>query len=218
MLKLAIFDMDGLIFDTERLYRDIWKPIMKEDGYILEDEIYLSLLGCTNERCKRIMAEHYGEDYPYDRYVAMVRAKLNDMADKGEIPVKEGIPELLEYLKNNDIKCAVASSTQSEYVRSYIKNAGLADFFDVVIGGEQVKKSKPEPDIFLKACELTEVVPEEALVFEDSENGIRAALNGNIRVICIPDLKEPQKNLKERLFAMCKDGFAVRDLLTKIKF
>lgn len=218
MLKLAVFDMDGLIFDTERLFMDILRPVMQKDGYSLSEENYVSILGLAHEACRKRMTDMYGEDYPYERHNDIVRLEISKIAEKGELPIKKGIRALLEFLKESNVKCAVASSTDSVFVKKYIESAGLGDFFDVIIGGDMAKNSKPAPDIFLKACEICGIAPDSAVVFEDSDNGIRAALNGNIRVICIPDMKQPEKSLKDKLFALCKDGFEARDLLTKIKF
>ncbi len=112
--------------------------------------------------------------------------------------------ELLEKLKADKIKCGVASSTKTELVNRYLGKAGLDGYFDVIIGGEQVLVSKPEPDIFICACERLNVSPGKALVLEDSENGIRAAKAAGIPVICVPDLKEPSKECQRMVTAIVR--------------
>ena len=112
--------------------------------------------------------------------------------------------ELLEKLKADKIKCGVASSTKTELVNRYLGKAGLDEYFDVIIGGEQVMVSKPEPDIFICACERLNVSPGKALVLEDSENGIRAAKAAGIPVICVPDLKEPSKECRRMVTAIVR--------------
>lgn len=120
------------------------------------------------------------------------------------LSVKPQIRELLQELKAGNIKCGVASSTKTELVEKYLKQAELNGFFDVVIGGDKVKVSKPEPDIFIYACERLNVSPMKALVLEDSENGIRAARTAGIPVICIPDLKEPSREVEKLVTAIVR--------------
>lgn len=183
--KRVIFDMDGLIFDSERAFMENLKHTMEEYGYKLRLEVYLSMLGANSASCKATMKKNYGEDYPYEEISQKARERFNSDLKKNLV-IKKGIKELLIYLKENNIKASVASSTLSVYVKNYLETAGIAEYFDTVIGGDMVTKSKPEPDIFLKA--LCGTAPEEGLVLEDSKNGILAAYNGHIPVICIPDM------------------------------
>lgn len=181
----VIFDMDGLIFDSERSFMRNLDAVMAERGYKLDLDVYLSMLGANSESCKATMKKNYGEDYPYEEISRLARERFNsDLASN--LVVKKGIRELLIYLKNNNIKASVASSTVTAHVRNYMEAAGLREYFDIIIGGDMVTKSKPSPDIFLKA--LGDTKPGAALVLEDSKNGILAAHNGGIPVICIPDM------------------------------
>ncbi|MDD6483129.1 MAG: HAD family phosphatase [Clostridiales bacterium] len=207
MIRLAVFDMDGLIFDTERLFMDELAEVMRSEGYELTLESYLEILGLNNEAVKRKMLAFYGEDYPFEEMNEKVRAALDKLARSEGLPVKPGIRELLEFLNKNGVSCAVASSTQSAFVRDYIKQSSLDEFFDVIIGGDMVERSKPEPDIFLEAARRIGVSPNDAVVLEDSENGIRAGAAAGMKVICIPDMKQPAPELARCLFALCADGF-----------
>lgn len=213
-MQLAIFDMDGLIFDSERMFMKKLDKSMSERGYTLTLEIYLSMLGANDSACMEAMKKHYGQDYPYREISDAARAEFNHDARKNGIPVKTGIPELLKFCKENEIKCAVASSTAAEYVKEYLKISGLDEYFDVIIGGDMVSRSKPAPDIFLKACETAGINPSEAVVFEDSENGIKAAVNGGIPVIWIPDMKRHGKAIVDLCAATAADGF---EAIEKIK-
>lgn len=214
-MQLAVFDMDGLLFDTERLTKRMMIQKMAERGYILRDDVYMEICGVNAQRNEEIMLREYGADYPHKEIFVSVRDALMEEVRANGVPVKTGIPELLEYLTQNGIKCAVASSTKSVYVKEYLQISGLEKYFEVVIGGDMIKNSKPAPDIFLKACELTGTEPKDAIVFEDSENGIRAAVNGNIPVICIFDMKRHEKNITDMCFACVDDGHEAISVLKK---
>lgn len=191
--KAVIFDMDGLVFDTERLFMEQLAVAMKEKGYNLSREVYIKTLGTGGSKLKDIMYSEYGEDYPFQECGDIAQSRLVMIAETIGLGIKPQIQELLVMLKEKNIPCAVASSTKSVYVEKYLKHAGLLGYFQKIIGGEMAKHSKPEPDIFLMACEKLNTAPYQALVLEDSENGVKAAFAAGIPVICIPDLKEPDR-------------------------
>jgi HAD superfamily hydrolase (TIGR01509 family) len=210
MLKKAIFDMDGLIFDSERLFMSKLKEAMAEDGYILTEEIYSNTLGLGASFVEKYMHSVYGEDYPCYEMGQRARAKMAEDIKNG-IPVKKGIVDLLEYFKTRNVKCVVASSTETKFVKEYLENAGLIKYFSELIGGEAVINSKPAPDIFLKA--LGDEKKENAVVLEDSENGVKAAINAGIPVICIPDMKRPSEDVLRKTLACVKDADAVINVI-----
>ena len=202
-LKKAIFDMDGLIFDSERLFMEKLGSEMAKRNYTLTREIYVNLLGLNKKTVEINMKSVYGADYPFAELSEAARAEMRIAAKKG-LPVKKGIPELLEYLKESGTECVVASSSETRFVREYIEGAGLSGYFTELIGGETVRMSKPNPEIFLKA--LGGTPKENALIFEDSENGVRAAINAGIGVICIPDMKRPDEALLKNTLACLNDA------------
>lgn len=206
MIKRVIFDMDGLIFDSERSFMENLRYTMAEYGYMLRMEVYLSMLGSNMAACRAVMKKNYGEDYPYEEISKKARERFNSDLNKNLV-VKEGIRELLEYLKENNIKASVASSTLTEHVKRYMEAAGIDQYFDTVIGGDTVTRSKPEPDIFLKA--LCADKPQDALVLEDSKNGILAAHNGNIPVICIPDMVKHDEDILSLCAAVAESALDV---------
>ena len=213
--ELVIFDMDGLIFDTERLFMKALTQVMAEEGYTLTEEIYVQTLGAAGDTVVRIMHQYFGEDFDDIRFGREARKRMEEEAEKTGVglPIKKGILELLVYFVEQDIPCVVASSTRSCFVQKYLEEAGIDWYFRGVVGGEMVQESKPNPEIFLKACSLTGAAPEHALVLEDSENGIRAAASGGIPVICIPDLKYPEESAAVLTEAILEDGFAVMEYL-----
>ena len=202
--KAVIFDMDGLVFDTERVFMEQLAAAMKEKGYNLSREVYIKTLGTGGSRLKDIMYSEYGEDYPFKECGDIAQSRLVMIAETIGLSIKPQIQELLAMLKEKGIPCAVASSTKSVYVEKYLKHSGLLGYFQEIIGGEMAKHSKPEPDIFLMACEKLNIAPQKALVLEDSENGVKAAFAAGIPVICIPDLKEPDRETIKMAAAVVK--------------
>ena len=214
-MKLAIFDMDGLIFDTERLTKKIMTVKMAERGYILTDEIYMKICGVNAKLNKEILLMEYGQDYPHDEIFKSVRDGITEDIKLNGAPVKQGIPELLEYLTQNGIKCAVASSTKTVFINEYLRISDLAKYFNAVIGGDMIKNSKPAPDIFLKACEAMDIEPCEAVVFEDSENGIRASVSAGIPVVCIFDMKRHGQEVQDMCMGCFDNAHEVIDYFKK---
>lgn len=213
--ELIIFDMDGLIFDTERLYMEASTEVMAERGYTMTREIYTQLIGTAGETFLQLMHGFFGEDIDTESIGKEARARMDARVDATclGMPLKPGILDLLVHLVEQDIPCVIASSTPSASVKKYIAESGIEWYFQDVIGGELVKDSKPNPEIFLLACERNHVEPANALVIEDSENGIRAAHNAGIPVICIPDMVEPSKEVADMTAAVVKDGFQVIEML-----
>lgn len=196
--KLAIFDMDGLLFDTERLFMRLKGVNMAKYGYSQTEEEYVRTLGLNGEALHKVLIDTYGEAYPADEISAQTRKDENEYLDKYGPSVKKGIPELLAFFKERGVPCCVATATQGYNARRYIERAGLTPYFAFIIGGDEIRHSKPDPEIFLACCKRQETAPEDALVFEDSENGILAAFNGHIPVICIPDMKYPAPEFAEK--------------------
>ena len=127
--------------------------------------------------------------------------------------MKPGIRELLISLKEKGYQIAIASSTRTKLEEKQIEDAGLREYFDVIVGGDMVEKSKPEPDIFLKAAQLLDVQPEKVYVIEDSYNGIRAAFTGGMIPIMVPDMLEPDDEMREKAQYIFKDLYRVKDFL-----
>ena len=212
--KLAIFDMDGLIFDTEALFRDKKAVVMKKYGYEQRPGDYEKTLGTCGDTLNRILRELYGEAYPADTISQETRELVNQYIDTQGPPVKPGIPALLAWFQEHHIPCCVASSTHTNIVKKYLVQAKLDAYFSFVIGGDQVSHSKPDPEIFLKACAQAQTAPEQAVVFEDSQNGVLAAINGGIPVICIPDVGKPEDEVLAKAAAVVSSAADVPDLFS----
>ena len=209
---LTIFDMDGLIFDTERLFMTTKDGVMKEYGYTQQKDDYIHTLGTCGQQLLDILHRLYGDDYPAEEISRKCRTLVTEKIRRDGPPVKPGIPELLAWFAANNIPCCVASSTKHDIVAEYLRLAKLDQYFAFIIGGDQVQRSKPNPDIFLAACQQAGIKPEHSLVLEDSENGILAASNAKIPVVCIPDLKVPSEEIAAKTAAIVSSATDVISL------
>lgn len=211
--EAVVFDMDGVIFDSEKAVMDCWIELAKKYNIPNIEEPYYACTGVTNERTREIMMEAYGDDFPYDAYAKEASVMYHEKYDGGNLPMKIGVTELLKFLKTNGIKVALASSTRRQTVENQLKWAGIFDYFDAVVCGDMVKKSKPAPDIFLKACEELNAEPKNSFAVEDSYNGIRAAYNGNLRPIMVPDLLPSNEEMEEKAEIILPDLLKVKEYL-----
>ncbi len=188
MITAVVFDMDGILFDTERLCRDCWIALSKEYEIPNMEEVYALCIGVNAQTTERIVYENYGKDFPYEEYCRRTTEMYNRYIAEHGVPVKEGVRETLEALAKAGAKIAVASSTRREKVLRLLASAGIDRYFTAVVGGDTVTHSKPDPEIFLTACEALSVAPEEAIAVEDSHNGIRAAHAAGMLAVMVPDL------------------------------
>ena len=188
MITAVVFDMDGILFDTERLCRDCWIALSKEFEIPNMEEVYALCIGVNVQATRQIVYDNYGKDFPFEEYDRRASAMYNEYIAEHGVPVKEGVRETLEALAKAGAKIAVASSTRREKVLRLLASAGIDRYFTAVVGGDTVKHSKPDPEIFLTACEALSVAPEEAIAVEDSHNGIRAAHAAGMLAVMVPDL------------------------------
>ena len=212
--KAVIFDMDGIIFDSERAVYRGWQDVAAKHGFSDLDTVYMKCIGCIEPVTKAYFLEFYGPDFPYDEYRSEQSRSYHEMYDGGRLPLKPGIRELLEYLKEEGIPAAVASSTRTELVENQIRDAGLAQYFKVILGGESIERSKPAPDIFLKAAEMMGTEARSTFVIEDSYNGIRAAHAGGMIPVMVPDMMPPNDEMREKARYIFNDLFDVLGLFS----
>lgn len=187
-VKAVIFDMDGLMVDTEPVGNMICVKAHEKFGYKITQEMLFDLIGRNGTSALEYYRTVFGDDYPYQEIRQESRRLHDEYYSTHDIEVKPGLYELIAYLHDQGIKMAVASSTVTERVKENLEKIHVLADFDHVIGGDQIINGKPAPDIFLKALELLNVDASEALVLEDSKNGILAADHAHIPVICIPDI------------------------------
>ena len=208
--KAVIFDMDGVIFDSERLVFEEWLALAKKYDLTGMEEVYYKCIGVNAASTRQIFLDYYGPDFPYDDYVKEISASFHARYDHGRLPMKPGIAELLSYLKEEGYLIGLASSTKKSAVEREITDAGLITYFNDLTCGDMLKKSKPEPDIFLMACDHLQVLPREAVTIEDSYNGIRAAYRAGTVPVMVPDMIQPDEEIKQLAYMICKDLFEVK--------
>lgn len=196
--KAVIFDMDGVILDSESLVFSCWQEIA--DKYKIPDitSACTECLGMNSVITKSKFLQKYGQDFPYDEYKGEMSALFHKKATLGALELKPGVTELLEYLKQEGFLIGLATSSRREYAARELEHLGVLGFFDVLIYGDMVKKSKPEPEIYLIAARELKVEPGECYAVEDSYNGVNAGYRAGMDVIMVPDKLPANEEMRER--------------------
>lgn len=205
MLKLVIFDMDGLMFATEQVNYRAFTEIVKEEGYEPTFEQFTGFLGMNARDIQKKYYIYYGENVDAEGIYKKVGQRAKQIIREEGVPEKAGLRELLKVVKEKEILTAVASGSDTEVIKEYLERTGLTPYFDIVLSSKEVKRGKPYPDIFLEICSRLNVKAEETLVLEDSANGVQAALAGNLPVINIPDLLPISEEQQEKCVAVVED-------------
>lgn len=195
-IDLFIFDMDGLIFETEKLYLKFIPEVLKEKGYVPNDDLIHKSIGMTAKNTEILYKSHFGEDFPFDYFTKKIYEKLLDYNKKNGIDLCDGVLEVLEYLNKQGKICVIASSSDSYVVKAYLKRNNLTKYFSNITTGDEVIHGKPNPEIFLLSAKKQNVEPKKCMVFEDSYNGIRAATSANMKAIMVPNVQEPTDEMK----------------------
>ncbi|HHV28673.1 HAD family hydrolase [Acetivibrio mesophilus] len=215
-ISLVIFDMDGLMFDTERIGREAWQKAGEALGIEIKPQFLLEIIGMNVKGAERVFEKYYGNSLTfYDLRNLRVKYGL-DYIEKNGMPVKPGLFELLDYLDNRGIMKAVATSTERKRAEKYLSMAGITDRFDTIVCGDEVTYGKPEPDIFIEAAKRTGCKVEECIVLEDSANGIKAASKAKMLPVLIPDIRRPDE-VEKLVYRELKSLHDVIDLLESSK-
>lgn len=193
----CIFDMDGLLFDSERLCMNVWQEIAVEKGYVVPDSLFYKCVGRNLKDTSEIVVNALGAEFPYEEFRKISRERISAYIETNGPPVKPGISELFTYLKNENILCALATSSGEKSARFMLEKAGIISNFAAFSFGSEVEHGKPEPDIFLNAAKRLGVAPAICVVYEDSEPGLIAAKAAGMKSIFIKDMVEPSKAVLE---------------------
>lgn len=216
MLQGAIFDMDGLLFDSERVWDSLWPVCFQKMGLPLPpDSFYTEGRGMAG----KIYAEHVRKYYPDADVPALIRLllRLGDQRFAQGVPMKKGALELLAYLRAQNIPCVVASSSPRSMIENNLRYAGIASYFYALVSGQDVSRSKPDPEIFLLAASKLQVEISRCVVLEDSPNGVRAGHAAGAITIMVPDLIAPDPQIQKLYTFCCLDLSEVKTLLEQTK-
>jgi len=206
----VIFDMDGVIFDSERTLMECWLETAKRHNLDIDlvRKTYIACIGTnlrqTTEIFSNAFSDILGEEKLWAIWDESNQLHKDRYAD-GLLPLKKDVKEILEWLRSEGVSVGIASSTKKASVERQIRAAGLMDYFVGVIGGDAVKISKPNPEIYLLACETFGFQPADTYAIEDSFNGIRSAKAAGMRPIMVPDIVMPDAEMKELSECICKD-------------
>lgn len=202
-MRTVIFDMDGVLFDTEKLCQDSWIAVAGERGLPGMEEIFPRCIGLNANDSRQVVLGAYGQDFGYDDFRKRASEWFWEYIENNGLPMKPGVNELLHWLKENGWTVGLASSTRGESVRKCLERAGIRDYFEEVVTGDMVEHSKPLPDIYLLACSRLGAEPAESYAIEDSPNGIRSAHAAGMHPLMVPDMiaaDEEMKRLSEKIF------------------
>ena len=214
MISGVIFDMDGLMTDTERLYIDLWCQILRERGMEEHRDVVTRCIGMDHGKMRAYIKETLGEDFDYLSVLGEAGKRSDAYCQAHGVPVKPGLYELLDYLDQEKIPYAVATSSRGEGARSKLRQIGVLSRLHGLITGDMVEKGKPDPEIFLRAAEALHLPPEHCLVLEDSPHGILAAYKAGCLPMMIPDLWPPDEETQSMLYAR---GETLLDVIPVLK-
>lgn len=195
-IQAVIFDMDGLMFDTERISFLGFSKALKAHNLTLDKAFFGKTIGTNIKVTEQLYLEHFGADLPFTEVYRQKVFFVKQYIETYNVPVKKGLYELLAFLRQHKIKTAVATSSNRENALHLLNSAQVVNYFDYILCGDEVTKSKPEPEIFLKTAEKLSCPPQNCLVLEDSPKGILAAHRADMKVILIPDMAEIDETMK----------------------
>lgn len=215
MIKAVVFDMDGVIFDSEKLYRKHWMITGEEYNIpeITMRELCNRIAGATKEHNEKLMKSYFGEDFDYNTFRGKTMERMDEDIRQNGLDLKPGVKELFHFLKERGIKIGLATSTIRQRAERNLRNAGILEEFDQIIYGGTVPNGKPAPDIYLKACEELGVAPSEAMGIEDSINGVKSASGAGLYTVMVIDLIEPTEEIRLLANQIYHSLFEIIDLL-----
>lgn len=217
-IRAVIFDQDGLMFDTERISAEAWNLAGQEMGVVLEEEFLCTIRGMCLTDSNRRLAEVFGSDFDWQELRKRKREHYQRLLAENPLPVKRGLKELLAFLQEKGYKIAVATASGLDYTLGNLERAGVREYFDQIVTWDLVEHAKPDPEIFLKVAELLGELPEHCMVLEDSINGVEAGVRGGFYTVMVPDLTQPDAELKRRVTAVCESLEDVKNMLLQFSY
>lgn len=216
MIKAVLFDMDGLMLDTEIILQKFWCEAAQFYGYDMTKEIELGMRSLSKRYALKYLKKVFGENFDYMAVRSKRIEMMNEYISQHGMAKKKGLDELLDYIKSTPLKAAVCTATDFERMKMYLEQVGVMDKFDKFICSNMVARGKPAPDIYEYACQQIGFAPEECIALEDSPNGVISAAIAGLNVIMIPDLTQPSADITPFLYVKCESLDEVIDILKSL--
>lgn len=213
MVKAVIFDMDGLLLDTEKLLVKYWVQAANEMGFPMTREHALYLRSLHRSYAVPYLKEQFGEGFDYIKVRSRRMELMQDYFAQNPLELKKGAVELLDYLKAQGIRSAVCTATDYERAKNYLSQVGIFGRFDKIICAAMVQRGKPSPEIYLYAAEQLGLSPQECMALEDSPNGVKSAAGAGCVTVMVPDLTQPDSELNAMIYAKADSLNDVIDIL-----
>ena len=212
-----IFDLDGTLIDTEKLYRKYWPMALADYGYDLSDERALLLRSLGRPFAPAQFKEWYGEDFDYNLVRARRKEYVEGYIEKNGVELRPGVKEILEYLTDKKITVAIATATDYERTCKYLEMTGIRNYFEKIICATMVKNGKPAPDIYKFACESLNAAPSDCFAVEDAPNGVKSAHAAGLKVIFVPDQSPAPDEIKDMLYADIPNIYNIKTIVENLK-
>lgn len=213
MVKAVIFDMDGLLLDTEKLLVKYWVQAANEMGFPMTREHALYLRSLHRSYAVPYLKEQFGEEFDYIKVRSRRMELMRDYFAQNPLELKKGAVELLDYLKSQGIRSAVCTATDYERAKNYLSQVGIFGRFDKIICAAMVQRGKPSPEIYLYAAEQLGLSPSECMALEDSPNGVKSASEAGCVTVMVPDLTQPDSELNAMIYAKADSLYDVIGIL-----
>ena len=205
MIKLVIFDVDGTLIDSESVYVKAALKNLEVNHYNIPMSAIMGIIGQNKVAGQKLIESTQDDSFNYDKYLQDFRKIREELLKKEPYKLKKGALNILNYCKKHDIKMAIATSTAKDKQTKVLTELGIIDYFDYMVFGDEIKNSKPAPDIYLKVYEHYNIDKDEMIIYEDSKNGILSAHNAGIKVVYIKDIVDVEEEVTSLCYKQVKD-------------